>query len=64
MEICRENNISAVTFHRWKKKFGQMDLSEAKRLKALEGENREVKKRLAEARLAKRVLAEVAEKKL
>ena len=29
VEICREKNISEVTFHRWKKQFGQMDLSEA-----------------------------------
>jgi putative transposase len=62
VELCREKNISEVTFHRWKKQFGQMDLSEAKRLKALERENSELKKMLAEALLAKRVLEYVGEK--
>jgi putative transposase len=64
VELCREKNISEVTFHRWKKQFGQMDLNEAKRLKELERENSELKKMLAEALLAKRVLEYVVEKKL
>ena len=64
VEVCKERNISEVTFHRWKKQFGQMDLNEAKRLKELERENTELKKMLAEALLAKRVLEFVVEKKL
>ena len=64
VELCREKNISEVTFHRWKKQFGQMDLSEAKRLKALERENTELKKMLAESLLKNRVLEAVCEKKL
>jgi len=64
VEVCKEKNISEVTFHRWKKQFGQMDLNEAKRLKELERENTELKKMLAEAMLAKRVLEYVVEKKL
>lgn len=64
VEVCKERNISEVTFHRWKKQFGQMDLNEAKRLKELEKENTELKKLLAEALLAKRVLEYVVEKKL
>jgi putative transposase len=64
VEVCKEKNISEVTFHRWKKQFGQMDLNEAKRLKELERENTELKKMLAEALLAKRVLEYVVEKKL
>ena len=64
VEVCKEKNISEVTFHRWEKQFGQMDLSEAKRLKELEKENTELKKMLAEALLAKRVLEYVVEKKL
>jgi putative transposase len=64
VEVCREKNISEVTFHRWKKQFGQMDLNEARRLKDLERENGELKKLLAEALLAKRVLEYVVEKKL
>ena len=46
VDICREKNISDVTFHRWKREFGQMDLNEAKRLKELERENTELKKML------------------
>ena len=42
-----EHNVSEVTFHRWKKQFGQMDLNEAKRLEELERENGELKKILA-----------------
>ena len=64
VEVCKEKNISEVTFHRWKKQFGQMDLNEARRLKELEKENTELKKLLAEALLAKRVLEYVVEKKL
>ncbi len=37
-EVIREANISEVTFHRWKKQFGQMEVNEAKRLKELERE--------------------------
>jgi hypothetical protein len=39
-DVCRrKHNVSEVTFHRWKKQFGQMDINEAKRLKELEREN-------------------------
>lgn len=64
IEVCRENNISDVTFHRWKKQFGQMDINEAKKLKELERENSELKKMLAESMLKNRVLEAVCEKKL
>ena len=64
VEVCQEKNISEVTFHRWKKQFGQMDLNEAKRFKELERENTELKKMLAEAMLAKWVLEYVVGKKL
>ena len=37
--ICRESNISKATFHRWKRKYGDMDIADAKRLKELEKEN-------------------------
>ena len=63
-ELCREANISEVTFHRWKKQFGHMDVNEARRLKELERENTELKKMLAEEMLKNRVLAYVCEKKL
>ena len=38
-ELCRKHGISSATFYAWKAKFGGMDVSEAKRLKALEAEN-------------------------
>jgi putative transposase len=64
VEVCQEHNISEVTFHRWKKDLGMMSVPEARRLKDLEKENSELKKMLAEALLAKRVLEAVCEKKL
>jgi len=63
-DFCREKNISDVTFHRWKRQFGHMELNEAKRLKELERENTELKKMLADAMLAKKVLEYALEKKL
>ena len=63
-EHCREENISEVSFQRWKKQFGQMDVNEARRLKELERENTELKKMLAEEMLKNRVLSYVCEKKL
>ena len=63
-DICREENISEVSFHRWKRQFGQMEINEARRLKELERENSELKKMLAEALLKNRVLEAVCEKKL
>ncbi len=64
VDLCREENISDVTFHRWKKQFGQMEVKEARRLKELERENAELKKMLAESLLKNRVLEAVCEKKL
>lgn len=61
--VCREHNISEATFYRWRKKFGDMDLADAKRLKELEKENAELKKMLAESMLENRVLKEVNSKK-
>lgn len=63
-ELCKEKNISEVTFHRWKREFGMMDVNEAKRLKELERENTELKKMLADSLLENRVLRFVNEKKL
>ena len=61
-EVCREHNISAQNYHRWRKKYGKMDLRNARRLKELEGENMELKKMLAEQMLKNRVLEEVNKK--
>jgi putative transposase len=64
VEVCREHNLTQVSFHRWKKQFGQMEVNEAKRLKELERENTELKKMLADSLLENRVLKFVCEKKL
>ena len=64
VDICREKNISDVTYYRWRRQFGHLELNEAKRLKELERENTELKKMLADAMLAKRVLEYALEKKL
>lgn len=61
-ELCKEKNISEVTFHRWKREFGMMEVNEAKRLKELERENTELKKMLADSLLENRVLRFVNEK--
>jgi putative transposase len=62
--ICRDENLSVVSFHRWKKQFGHMEINEARQLKELERENSELKKMLAESLLKNRVLEAVCEKKL
>ena len=61
--VCREHNISEQTYYRWKKKYGDMELADAKRLKEFEKENSELKKMLAESMLENRVLKEVNSKK-
>ena len=50
-EICRKRGISDATFYNWRAKHGGMEVSDARRLKALEGENRHLKKLLAESML-------------
>jgi putative transposase len=64
LDICRERNIAEQTFYRWKRVFGMMEVTEARRLKELERENTELKKMLAEEMLKNRVLSYVCEKKL
>ena len=50
-ELCRKHGISSATFYAWKAKFGGMDVSEARRLKALEAENAKLKRLYADAML-------------
>jgi putative transposase len=57
--FCRQKQISLATLHRWRKKYGQMNEADAKRLKALERENGELRKMLAEALLKNRALEAV-----
>ena len=47
-ELCRKHGISDATFYKWRSKYGGMEVSDAKRLKALEDENAKLKKLLAE----------------
>jgi putative transposase len=51
LDICRRHGISDATFYKWKAKYGGLEVSEARRLKSLEDENRRLKKLLAEAML-------------
>ena len=50
-DVCREHGISSATFYKWKAKFGGMDVSDARKLKALEDENAKLKRLLAEQML-------------
>ena len=58
-EICRKYGISDATFYNWRSKYGGMEASEAKRLKALEDENKKLKKLLAESMLDVATLKEL-----
>ena len=62
-ELCRKYGFSDGSFYTWRSKFGGMDVSDAKRLKALESENARLKKLLAEALLENEVTKEVLRKK-
>jgi putative transposase len=62
-DLCRRHGISEATFYNWKSKFGGMDVSEAKRLKALEGENAKLKRLLANAMLDNAALKDLLSKK-
>ena len=63
-EVCRNHNISAQTFYRWRKKYGGMQLSEARKLKELEKENTELKKLLADELLRRKALEIALEKNI
>ena len=63
-EVCRKLGISQQTFYRWKKKFGGLDVSEVRRLKLLEEENRKLKSLVADLSLDKQILQDVLSKKL
>jgi putative transposase len=62
-ELCRRHGFSEASYYLWRSKFGGMDVSDAKRLKALEAENARLKKLLAEALLENEVTKEVLRKK-
>jgi len=58
-DICRQHGICEQTFYRWRRKYGGMDVSEAKRLKELEKENKKLKQLLAEQFLDNQALKEM-----
>jgi putative transposase len=62
-EVAKKNGVSEQTLYVWRRKFGGMDVDDAKRLKALEVENARLKKLLAESQLVVEVMKEVAAKK-
>ena len=62
-ELCRRHGFSEPSFYAWRSKFGGMDISDAKRLKTLETENRRLKKLLAESMLEIEVTREALRKK-
>ena len=62
-EVCRRHGVSSATFYKWKAKFGGMDVSEARRLKALEDENTKLKRMLADAMLDNMALKDLLGKK-
>jgi putative transposase len=62
-DLCRKHGISEATFYNWKSKFGGMDVSEARRLKAIESENAKLKRLLADAMLDNAALKDLLSKK-
>ena len=62
-EICRRLGVSAHTFYRWKAKYGGMEVSQARRLRDLEDENRRLKHIVAELTLDNRALKDVVSRK-
>ena len=62
-DLCRRHGISEQTLHRWKAKFGGMDVNEARRLKQLEDENRRLKHLVADLTLDNQALRVIVAKK-
>jgi putative transposase len=62
-DVCREKQISPATYHRWKQKYGGLNVQEARRIKVLENENAKLKRLLAESILANDALKEFLAKK-
>jgi putative transposase len=61
-DVCRKHGISDATFYTWKSKYGGLEVSEARRLKSLEDENRRLKKLLAEVVLDNAALKDLLRK--
>lgn len=61
-DLCRKFGISDQTFYNWRNKYGGMDISDARRLKSLEGENRQLKRLVADLSLDNQILKDLLEK--
>ena len=62
-DVCRKHGVSSATFYKWKAKFGGLEVSDARRLKALEDENGKLKKLLAETMLDIAILKDINSRK-
>lgn len=62
-ELCRAHGISEQTYHRWKRKYGGLSVSDARRLKQLEEENRRLKRLVADLTLDNQALKDVVSRK-
>ena len=62
-DVCRKHGISSATFYKWKAKYGGLDVSDARRLKALEDENARLKRLVADLSLDNVMLKDIASKK-
>ena len=62
-ELCAKHNISQATFYAWKRKYGGMEVEEARRLKSLEGENARLKRIVADLNVQIDILKEVNQRK-
>ena len=63
VDLCRIHGISDVTFYKWRSKYGGLEVSEAKRLRVLEAENRKLKQLLADTILENNAIKDVLSKK-
>jgi putative transposase len=61
-DLCRKHGVSDATFYKWRSKFGGMDVSDARKLKSIEDENRKLKKLLAESMVDNATLKEMLTK--
>ena len=61
--VCAKHNISDATFYNWKRKYGGMDVEEARRLRALEDDNGRLKRLVADLSVQNQILKEVNAKK-
>lgn len=64
VEVCRQIGISEATFYTWKKEYGELGVSELRKLRQLEDENVRLRRIVADLTLDKQILQEVVKKKL